>query len=234
MVCYKKETTELRRCIFSTDKNTNPSNLIKHLKQHPQQEVPKLHQVVSQGKGKAHILPDNDISFDHIIDKSNVASIVVKQSAESVYDRYSRLVHKFFVRHAVSFGAANTKEFGDLIKYVADSGYVLKENTNAITIDKIKFGAISEKKINEMIYVIKKKTSDVRSFYKEQFGRPFPFLCVGHDVWFENSCNWLGITISFMCPVTWEFVSFPIGFTHQVKGKTVEIIVEAITRTLQR
>jgi hypothetical protein len=128
---------------------------------------------------------------------------------------------------------ANSTEFADMMYFAVDNADTLKNKKESLKLGYNKFTSLSERKFNEMTYVIDRLVRLSRDYYNRLTGKNIPFLSVAHDIWDSNISPFLGISLFFVDPVNWQMVSFPIGM-RKSKGKKSNIITNEIRNTLER
>jgi hypothetical protein len=238
MICFNNPSVELSKCLFSSTKSYNPSNLNKHItKHHTTKDAPDFFNSVTKGQGVAACIPmkpDSASQISGVIEStSTINSFFSELSTKQALDLWSRKAHRFFNKCGIPFRVASSQEFKDLMSFTVQHAAQLKSNQDRLILGHHKFSQISKTRLQELTYVITTLVEESKEYFRNATGRNIPRLCVSHDIWESKNGHWLGITLFFIDVTNWEMLSFPIGFKKSI-GKKARDVYEQVQDTIKR
>ena len=117
------------------------------------------------------------------------------------------------------------QELRDLLVFTAANGPSLSVKPERMNVSRNYFNeskSISHKRTMNGIKMIIQKT---RRFYKsETEARSTPFLYVLNDIWSSKHLEILGVSVCFICPLTFSHALFGIGLVKCSSKKAVDVV----------
>jgi hypothetical protein len=226
MICFENPLYELNRCVFSTDVRYNPSNLKKHLEsKHDARDAPAYFGHLKTAKEKSIISKASSTSVStNQKQGTRLKSMFVEHNSVDAKNIFNRKVHRFVNRCGISFKTAHAPEFRDLMQFVVVNASSLKPNVDKLFLGPSKYKSISETKMEEMCYVISELVQLTRNYYTSNTGKEIPFITLSHDIWESVNADWMGVSIYFVLPHTWETIMFPIAMKKTPGKKSYDIV----------
>jgi hypothetical protein len=218
--------------LISTN-NYNPSNCITHiLHMHTKEDCPKI-----------TFPKDVVITMDNPSTKSMVTEISKTSSTRKQYGTPSKyacekangILYKFFNSANIAIRQANNEHLHEYSRYLIENAGVLQLQKNNICFSRHKYLKQELMLFNTFTMLVTNLVEKTRQFYKNQTNDPngVPFICVAHDGWDSKDHDILGVSIHFLIPYDWVYISMAVGLQRMTSKKSADT-VEHINRILRR
>ena len=116
--------------------------------------------------------------------------------------------------------------FWKMLMEMHKTGTMLESlSESEVKIGQRKFEHIRNNSISMTVATISQFINRVKHFYKESTGKAQGFICVCHDLWDGKFRELLGLSITFIDPLSMELFLIPVGLIT-AKGKRAAIVSE--------
>jgi hypothetical protein len=233
MLCWNNSEKKVIDGVISTT-NYNPSNCITHIvNMHSKEDAP-------------HIKFPEDVVIN--VDNRSVASTFANEGSgrNSIQKSYGTpvkyaceqangILYKFFNSANIAIRQANNKHLHEYTRFIIENSSLWQSKKANIQFSRHKYLKQELLLFNTFTMLVTNLVDRTRNFFKNQTNNTngVPFICVAHDGWDSKDHDILGVSIHFLIPNDWEYLSMAVGLQRMNSKRSVET-VEHINRILRR
>jgi hypothetical protein len=227
MFCWNNSNKKLIDGVISTN-NYNPSNCIAHIVNvHSKSEAPYI-----KFPSKVTVNLDHHTSTLVTVSSGSVTSRK-QYGTPSKYacEKANGLLYNFFNLANIAIRQANIEFLHEYTTFVLDNANVLQPQRSNLLFSRHRYLKQELLQFNTFTTMVTNLVDRSRQFYKLQTNNPngIPFLCVAHDGWDLKDHDVLGVSIHFLIPNDWVYISMAAGL-QRVGSKRSADTVEHINK----
>jgi hypothetical protein len=234
MLCWNNSSKKVLDGVISTN-NYNPSNCITHIvNMHTKSEAPYI-----KFPNEVVISLDHHQSTQVTIGSGSGSTASKKKNygtpSKYACEKANGLLYKFFNSANIAIRQANNEFLHDYTRYLIGNANILQSQQSNLLFSRYKYIKQELLLFNTFTTMVTNLVDRSRQFYKQQTNNQngIPFLCVAHDGWDSKDHDVLGVSIHFIIPGEWVYLSMAVGL-QRVESKRSADTVEHINKILRR
>ena len=142
------------------------------------------------------------------------------QSKDDLIKSLHSLIYNFINDNNLPMCTIDKQDFWDMLMYSHNTGALFEHLVEKdLKFGQRKFEQICSNSISNTIMVISSFIKHSRRFYKDSTGKQQGFISVCHDLWDSKFRELLGLSITFIDPISMELFLIPLGLIT-TKGKS--------------
>jgi hypothetical protein len=237
MICWNNLEKKVIEGLISTN-NYNPSNCITHIiNMHKKEDAPAIKFPEDVVIRMENPTMDNPSTSSLVTESTSTVATKKQYGTPGKYacEEANSILYKFFNSANIAIRQANNEYLHEYSRYLIENAGVLQSQKSNVLFSRRKYLKQELMLFNTFTMIVTNLVDSTRNYYKNQTNNPggIPFICVAHDGWDSKDHDVLGVSIHFLVPYDWIYVSLAVGLQRMSSKKSADM-VEHINKILRR